>query len=98
MNFKNIPQAVRTFSIVEAEGLGELPSPSEGSSRTARGVPWWLAVAAAGLLLIAGGGAFLAYPAYLRRQARAVPAARPAARKHAPDQALARSAAEGQKA
>src|SRR6266849_4521594 len=54
MNFKNIPQAVRTFSIIEAEGLGELPSPAGGPTRRVRGFPWWLAVAAAVLLLIGG--------------------------------------------
>jgi hypothetical protein len=51
MNFKNIQQPVRTFSITEAAGRGALPSPKS------RGV-WshstkWIA---AGLLLLAGGG------------------------------------------
>jgi class 3 adenylate cyclase len=60
MRFKNIPQPVRTFSIVEADGLGELPSPTatpdhRGVARYAK----WLAPAAALLLLAVGGGRFL---------------------------------------
>jgi class 3 adenylate cyclase len=98
MNFKNIPQAVRTFSIVEAEGLGELPSPAAGPSRKARGFPWWLAAAAAVLLLIAGGGTYWAYSAYHHGQVVAARAARSAAEKHAADEALARTAAERAKA
>src|SRR5271169_1612170 len=31
MSFKNIPQPVRTFSIVEADGLGELPAPADAA-------------------------------------------------------------------
>jgi hypothetical protein len=60
MNFKNIPQTVRTFSIIEAEGLGELPAPEIASGRKAAGVAKWVAAGVA-LLLIAGGGAFWVY-------------------------------------
>jgi class 3 adenylate cyclase len=56
MKYKNIPQAVRTFSIIEAEGLGELPSPIDGPDRSAGGFPRWLAAAAAALLLVIAGG------------------------------------------
>jgi class 3 adenylate cyclase len=84
MNFKNIPYAVRTFSIVEAEGLGELPSAPVGRKHGSR-FRRWLAVAAA-LLLIAGGGAFWAYSGYQRRDAEL---AAVAAKKHAADEARA---------
>lgn len=57
MNFKNIQQPVRTFSIREAEGGATLPSPkprSTGSNSTK-----WIAAGAAGVLLLAGGGYWL---------------------------------------
>ncbi len=57
MNFKNIQQPVRTFSITEAEGGRALPSAkSRGFSRPAK----W--VAAGALVLLLGGG----YWAYTR--------------------------------
>src|SRR5580700_3773594 len=52
MKYKNIPQAVRTFSIIEAEGLGELPSPIDGQEPGGRGLPRWLGAAAVLLLLV----------------------------------------------
>jgi class 3 adenylate cyclase len=69
MKYKNIPQAVRTFSIIEAEGLGELPVPDdEPAARTGGAFPRWLAAAAVVLLLVvAGGGAFWAYSGHQRR-------------------------------
>jgi class 3 adenylate cyclase len=55
MKYKNIPQAVRTFSIVEAEGIGELPAPIDGPERGAGAFPRWLAAVAGALLLVAAG-------------------------------------------
>jgi class 3 adenylate cyclase len=98
MNFKNIPQAVRTFSIVEAEGLGVLPSPGVGRNRSAGGFPRWLAAGVAALLLLlAGGGAFWAYSDHQRRAAEIALAARSAAEKLAADKALARAEADRKK-
>jgi class 3 adenylate cyclase len=95
MNFKNIPQAVRTFSIIEAEGLGDLPSPEISANRRAGGFPRWLAPAAAVGLLIAAGGAFWAYSDHQHRTAEFM---RAAAEKHAADEATTHAAAERQKA
>ena len=97
MNFKNIPQAVRTFSIIEAEGLGELPAPPAAlQTRRRLGLPVGLAIAALVLLLV-GGGAFWAYSAYQQREAAIVRAAKRAAEKRA-QEAVARVEAEHQKA
>ena len=60
MSFKNIPQAVRTFAIAEAEGLGLLPSPDNGQKERGRGFLKWAAVAAA-LVLLAGGAVSWTY-------------------------------------
>src|SRR6516225_5246799 len=60
MSFKNIPQAVRTFAIAEAEGLGMLPSPETAPRRRGGGLLKWLAAAVA-LLLVAGGAAVWTY-------------------------------------
>lgn len=58
MHFKNIQQTVRTFSIVEGESGGALPSPQP---HAAKGNPAkWIA---ASLLLLAAGGAYWAYTA-----------------------------------
>jgi adenylate cyclase len=55
MNFKNIQQPVRTFSITEAEGGRALPSAkSRGFSRSAK----WIA---AGVLVVLLGGGYWAY-------------------------------------
>jgi hypothetical protein len=90
---------VRTFSIIEAEGLGELPSPIDGPDRSAGGFPRWLAAAAAALLLvIAGGGAWWLYFDHQRGDAAIASATQSAAEKHAADEAAARAAAERQKA
>ena len=61
MNFKNIQQPVRTFSITDVEGSGPLPSrrptaPAGGNSK-------WIAASVAALLLVGGGG-FWAYTAH----------------------------------
>src|SRR5271154_5568492 len=68
MKYKNIPQAVRTFSIIEAEGLGDLPAPAEDAVRGAGGFPRWLAAAAVVVLLIAGGGGFWLYSNHHRHR------------------------------
>jgi class 3 adenylate cyclase/predicted transcriptional regulator len=60
MSFKNIPQAVRTFAIAEAEGLGMLPSPVTAPRRRRGGLLKWVAAAVA-LLLVAGGAAVWTY-------------------------------------
>ena len=39
VSYKNIPQAVRTFAITEAEGLGALPAPAPPRRRTGRRLP-----------------------------------------------------------
>ena len=98
MSFKNIPQPVRTFSIVEAEGLGELPSPTatpdhRGVGRYAK----WLAPAAALLLLPVGGGVFWAYSSHQRRADEVTQAARSAVAKDVTDRAPSRAEAEPQK-
>ena len=51
MNFKNIQQPVRTFSITEGEDRGALPSPKPRGAKS--GPAKWII---AGLLLLAGGG------------------------------------------
>jgi hypothetical protein len=62
LNFKHIPQAVRVFSIAEAEGLGLLPS------RAGRGLAKRLTIAAALLCIVAGVGLW-AYSGYQRSKA-----------------------------
>src|SRR5262245_58897053 len=59
VNFKNIPQAVRVFSIAEANGLGLLPSPEIKRSGARAGLAKWLAAAAA-LVVIVGCAGFWA--------------------------------------
>jgi class 3 adenylate cyclase len=53
-SFKNIPQAVRTFSITEAEGHGALPAPENERRVLAGNWAKWL-VAAVLLFAVAGG-------------------------------------------
>src|SRR6516165_11443491 len=60
MSFKNSPQAVRTFVIAEAEGLGMLPSPERTRQRRGGG-PLKRVAAAVALLLVAGGAAVWTY-------------------------------------
>jgi class 3 adenylate cyclase len=67
VNYKNIPQPVRTFAIAEAEGLGVLPSPTR-QHQAAHGRRLWPLVAAI-LVLIAGGGAFWAHSRHQRTPA-----------------------------
>src|SRR6516164_11087501 len=68
VNFKNVPQAVRVFSIAEAEGLGRRPSPEINRSGSRAGLVKWLAAAAA-VLFIAGGAGFWAYSEHQRDKA-----------------------------
>jgi class 3 adenylate cyclase len=58
MNFKNIAQPVRTFSITDAEGTG--PLPSRQPALAAGGKTKWIAMGAALIVVLAGGG-FWAY-------------------------------------
>jgi len=55
MNFKNIAQPVRTFSITEAEGSGPLPSRQPGVV-VAGGKARWIAAGAALAVVLVGGG------------------------------------------
>jgi class 3 adenylate cyclase len=63
MNFKNISQPVRTFSITDAEGSGPLPSRQPAAA--AGGKTKWIAVGAALAVVLAGGG-FWAYTVHQR--------------------------------
>ena len=58
MNFKNIAQPVRTFSITDAEGSG--PLPSRQPALVPRGNTKWIAAGVA-LAIVLGGGGFWAY-------------------------------------
>ncbi len=67
VSYKNIPQAVRTFAITEAEGLGALPAPARARRRTSGGFPRWSGIAAAVLLIVAGAAALRTYSGHRRR-------------------------------
>jgi class 3 adenylate cyclase len=67
VNFKNVPQAVRVFSIAEVEGLGLLPSPEIKRSSARARVATWLAAAAALLFIVCGAG-FWAYSEHQRNK------------------------------
>lgn len=98
LSYKNIPQAVRTFAIDGAEGLGPLPAPAPAPRRAGmrRGWPLWPVLAAA-LLLAAGGGAIWAYSEHRQSEARlAAEKARAEARQVA--EMRARAEAERKKA
>ena len=94
LNYKNIPQAVRTFAIAEAEGLGALPSPVSQNTKRRPGFPIW-AVSAAALLLIFGGG-FWAYSDHQRTTAEIARQAQLAAEKRVAEQARQEAEAERQ--
>ncbi len=68
-SYKNIPQPVRTFSIVEAEGGATLPSPKPSSAWKNPAI--WVV---AGLLIVAGV-AYAAYAIHQRGKNRTVPPA-----------------------
>ena len=91
INYKNIPQAVRTFAITEAEGLGALPAPAPPPRRTGRFPRRWPAIAASVLLLLAGAGALWAYSEHRRARTELAREAALAARETAAEQARLRS-------
>jgi len=72
-SYKNIPQPVRTFSIVEAEGGAPLPSPKAASARQNPAI--WVIVA---LVVVAGIG-YAAYAIHQRGRGEPAPAATAAA-------------------
>ncbi len=100
VNYKNIPQAVRTFAISEAEGLGALPAPAPAPApprrRTGGGSVRWPAIAAALLLIAAGAAALWAYAEHRRDQVEFAREAALAARKTAAEQARPRPDARHQ--
>ena len=63
MNFKNISQPVRTFSITDAEGSG--PLPSRQPVLVTGGKTKWIA-AGVGLFVVLAGGGFWAYTVHQR--------------------------------
>jgi class 3 adenylate cyclase len=91
VRYKNIPQAVSTFAITQAEGLGGLPSAENRRQGKRRGFPVWYAVTVL-LLLLAGGTGYWAYSEYQRNQSEAARQARLAAEQAAAERA--RQAAE----
>ncbi len=93
VSYKNIPQAVRTFAIAEAGGLGALPAPAPRRNRTG-GVSRWPVIAAIVLLLLAASAAFWAYSEHQRRQAEFARQAVLAAQKTAAEQARQRAEAQ----
>jgi class 3 adenylate cyclase len=78
MNFKNISQPVRTFSITDAEGSG--PLPSRQPTPATGGKTKWIAAGVALVVVLAGGGLW-AYMAQRRSDGEnasaAVPSPRP---------------------
>ena len=96
MNYKNIPQPVRTFAIAEAEGLGVLPAPADHRRQTGS-ARWIWAVAAGVLLLIAGAGVW-GYSDYRHHQAEAARAAALATENKAAEQERQTAQAEAAKA
>jgi class 3 adenylate cyclase len=93
MSFKNIPQAVRTFAIAEAEGLGMLPSPERTRQRRGGGFLKWVAAAVA-VLLVAGGAAVWTYLDQHRSQVEFAREGRLAAEKLIAEEARQQAEAE----
>jgi class 3 adenylate cyclase len=85
-SYKNIPQPVRTFSITEVEGTGELPAPRR--RRRARRAAAWAGAAAVGALLAVG------YAAYRLNEQGAAERARVVAEATAAREAAARREAQ----
>jgi len=67
VRYKNIPQAVRTFAIAEADGFGALPAPASDENRRGRVLQLW--PVAAVVLLIALGVGLWSYSHYQRTEA-----------------------------
>ncbi len=86
MNYKNIPQPVRTFAIAEADGLGILPAPAR-KLRLGAGRVW--AATAIVLMLAAAGVGVWGYSDYRQSRAEAAHAAAVAAQKTADEAAKA---------
>jgi class 3 adenylate cyclase len=97
LNFRNIPQAVRVFSIAEADGLDLLPFPRGEGSGDRGGLAKGLA-AAAMLLFTLGGVGIWAFSEHRRGQAELAREARLAAERLAADQARQRADTERQMA
>ncbi|MGA8383410.1 MAG: adenylate/guanylate cyclase domain-containing protein, partial [Stellaceae bacterium] len=93
VSYKNIPQAVRTFAIAEAGGLGALPAPAPRRNQTG-GVSRWPVIAAIVVLLLAASAAFWAYSEHQHRQAEFARQALLAAQKTAAEQARQRAEAQ----
>jgi class 3 adenylate cyclase len=86
LNFKNIPQAIRVFSIAEADGLDLLPF-SRGKGSGDRGsLAKWLAAGAV-LLLTLGGVGIWVYSEHQRSQAELAREARLATERLAAEEA-----------
>ena len=94
LNYKNIPQAVRTFAIAEAEGLGALPSPESQNTKRRRVFPIWAVLAVA--LLLIGGGGFLTYLDHQRSTAEIARRAQLADEKRVAEQVRQQAEAERQ--
>ncbi len=94
VSYKNIPRAVRTFAITEAEGLGALPAPAPPRRRNGGGLVRWPAVAAALLLIVAGAAALWAYSEHRRDHAEFAREAALAKEETAAEQARLRAEAQ----
>ena len=90
-NYKNIPQAVRTFAIAGSDGLGVLPLPQGRPPGGRRRLAAWAALVLA-LLLIAGGG----WTYYDRQRAEALAARAESEKRAAAEAAEQKRAAEAQ--
>ncbi len=86
MSYKNIPQAVRTFAIAGADGLGTLPAPASRKSRKNRVFILRAAIAALVVLIVGGVGVW-GYSDYQRRAANLLVEAQVVAERLAAEQA-----------
>ena len=97
MSYKNIPQAVRTFAIAGADGLGTLPAPASRKSRKNRVFILRAAIVAL-VVLIAGGVGVWGYSDYQRRAGEFARQAQVVAERLAAEQLQKRADAERQAA
>ena len=86
LNFKNIPQAIRVFSIAEADGLDLLPFSRGKGSGDSGSLAKWLAAGAV-LLLALGGVGIWAYSEHQHTQAELAREARLATERLAAEEA-----------